>query len=100
MGDYRVSLQAAFTVSKRRNAESTRDAVIKMIRGSGFDEKEYVIAIDRTELTEGLKKSFEQIITKPAATEEVKEKHAERKKSTYVSRKKETRTRKKTRNTK
>jgi hypothetical protein len=54
MPTFRVDVQAAFTVPKKQNAESVRDTVIKMIRESGFEEKEFIIKIDKTELVEGL----------------------------------------------
>jgi len=56
VGEYRVTLEAGFTVTKKKNAESTREAVIKMIKESGFEEKDFIISIDKSGLIEGLNK--------------------------------------------
>ena len=51
-GDFRVRVEAEFTVPKKKNAETTKDKVVDMIKGSGFEEKDFIISIDRTELVE------------------------------------------------
>ena len=52
MGAFRVHVEAEFTVPKKQNAESTQTTVKKMIKKSGFEEKDFVISIDKTELIE------------------------------------------------
>jgi hypothetical protein len=50
MGDFRVDIEAGFTVPNKKNAESTKEKVIEMLHKSGFQEKDFIIRIDRGEL--------------------------------------------------
>jgi hypothetical protein len=52
MGTFRVHVEADFTVPKKQNAEATQTTVKKMIKRSGFEEKDFVISIDKTELVQ------------------------------------------------
>ena len=61
MGTFRVHVEADFTVPKKQNAESTQDVVEKMIKKSGFKEKDFVISIDKSELIENLPPVPEQV---------------------------------------
>jgi len=52
MGEYRVRITADMTVPKKKNADFAKDAIISMIMGSGFEEKDFIIEIDKTGLVE------------------------------------------------
>jgi len=52
MSEFRIDLTAGFTVTKKQNADYARDAVIAMLKNSGFEEKDFVITVEKTGLVE------------------------------------------------
>jgi hypothetical protein len=54
MGVYRVRIEAELSMPNKKNAESARDTIIKMLQESKFKEKDFIIIIDKTELVENL----------------------------------------------
>ena len=65
MADFRVDIEASFTVPNKKNAESTKDRTIEMLRKSGFEEKDFIIKIDRGELPTKVENVEEKIPKQP-----------------------------------
>jgi hypothetical protein len=56
MGDYRIDIESSLIVPKKLNAEAARDSFIKMIKSSGFLEKDFEITVSKTEINPSLAK--------------------------------------------